>query len=62
MSLSVSSKVSQGRLQDLETVSTSSNALQDATSVNDFLNAAATETVPLLEFLLEYDVFVPSNQ
>jgi hypothetical protein len=47
-------------------VSTSSNALQDVASVNDFLNAAAIETVPLFEhlefeFLLEYDVFAPSN-
>ena len=46
----------------METVSSSTNALQDVASVDDFLNAAATETVPLFkhlefEFLLEYDVF-----
>jgi hypothetical protein len=43
-------------------VSTSSDALQDVASVDDFLNVAATETVPLFEylefeFLLEYNVF-----
>lgn len=36
--------------------------LQDAVSVDDFLNVAATETVPLFEylefgFLFKYDVF-----
>ena len=51
----------------METVSSSTNALQDVASVNDFLNAAATETVPLFEhlefeFLLEYDVFAPSKR
>ena len=49
----------------METVSSSTNALQDVASVDEFLNAAATETVPLFdhlsfEFLLEYDVFAPS--
>ena len=51
----------------METASISSKALQDVASVNEFLNAAATETVPLFEhldfeFLLEYDVFAPSNR
>ena len=51
----------------METVSSSTNALQDVASVDDFLNAAATETVPLFEhldfeFLLEYDVFAPSKR
>jgi len=32
-------------------VSTSSDALRDVASVNDFLNAAATETVPLFKHL-----------
>jgi hypothetical protein len=46
-------------------VSSSPNALQDVSSIDDFLNAAATETVPLFdhlefEFLLEYDVFAPA--
>jgi hypothetical protein len=45
-------------------VSSSPNALQDVSSIDDFLNAAATETVPLFdrlefEFFLEYDVFSP---
>ena len=49
----------------METVSTSATTLQDIASVDDFLNVAATETAPLFEylefdFLLEYDVFVPS--
>ena len=42
-----------------------SDALRDVASVNDFLNAAATETVPLfehLEFLLDYDVFAPARR
>jgi hypothetical protein len=48
-------------------VSSSTNALQDVASVDDFLNAAATETVPLFEhlefeFLLEYDVFAPASR
>jgi hypothetical protein len=48
-------------------VSTSSKALQNVASVNEFLNAAAIETVPLFEhldfeFLLEYDVFAPSKR
>jgi hypothetical protein len=47
-------------------VSSSTNALQNVASVNEFLNAAATETVPLFEylefdFLLEYDVFAPAE-
>jgi hypothetical protein len=49
------------------TVSTSSKALQNEASVNEFLNAAATETVPLFEhinfeFLLEYQVFAPDER
>jgi hypothetical protein len=41
--------------------------LQDVDSVVDFLNVAATETVPLFEhlefeFLLEYDVFAPASR
>jgi hypothetical protein len=48
-------------------VSTSSKALQNVASVNEFLNAAATETVPLFEhldfeFLLKYDVFAPASR
>jgi hypothetical protein len=44
-----------------------SATLQDIASVDDFLNVAATETVPLFdylefEFLLEYDVFAPSKR
>ena len=48
-------------------MSNTSATLQDVASVNDFLNAAAIETVPLFEhlefeFLLEYDVFAPSKR
>ena len=48
-------------------MSTSSKALRNVDSVNKFLNAAATETVPLFEhldfeFLLEYDVFAPARR
>ena len=48
-------------------MSNTSATLQDVASVNDFLNAAATETVPLFEhlefaFLMEYDVFAPSER
>lgn len=48
-------------------MSSSTNALQDVASVDDFLDAAATETVPLFdhlafEFLLEYDVFAPARR
>ena len=48
-------------------MSTSSKALQNVASVNEFLNAASTETVPLFEhldfeFLLEYDVFAPGER
>jgi len=48
-------------------VSTSTSSLQDVASVDDFLNVAATETVPLFEylefdFLLEYDVFAPASR
>jgi hypothetical protein len=48
-------------------VPNTSATLQDVVSADDFLNVAATETVPLFEylefeFLLEYDVFAPSNQ
>ena len=50
-----------------ETVSTSSKALRNEASVDEFLNAAATETVPLFEhldfeFLLEYEVFAPARR
>ena len=43
------------------------NALQNVASVDDFLNVASTETVPLFEylsfeFLLEYDVFAPCKR
>jgi len=42
-------------------------ALQDAVSVDNFLNVAATETIPLFEylsfeFLLGYDVFASSER
>ena len=48
-------------------MSTSSKALQNEAPVNEFLNAATTETVPLFEhldfeFLLEYDVFAPGER
>ena len=51
----------------METVSSSTNALQDVASVNDVLKTAATETVPLFqhlefEFLLAYDVFAPPKR
>ena len=51
----------------METVSSSTNALQDVASVDEFLNVAATETVPLFEhlsfeFLRDYDVFAPSKR
>ena len=51
----------------METVASSTNPLQDVASVDEFLNVAATETVPLFEhlefeFLLEYDVFAPSKR
>ncbi|GGK72659.1 hypothetical protein GCM10009067_26140 [Haloarcula sebkhae] len=47
----------------MKTVSSSTKILQNAASVNEFLNTAATDPVPLFEhlefdFLLEYDVFV----
>ena len=62
--VSLSQKASRAKQQGSETVSTSSKALQDVAPVNEFLNAAAAETVPLFEhldfeFLLEYDVFGP---
>jgi hypothetical protein len=46
-------------------VSNNAQTLQNVASVDDFLNVAATETVPLFEylsfeFLLEYDVFAPA--
>jgi hypothetical protein len=52
--------------EGLETVSSSTNALQDVASVDEFLNVAATETAPLFEhlsfeFLRDYDVFAPSE-
>ena len=48
-------------------MSNTSATLQDVASVEDFLNVAATETVPLFqhlefEFLLKYDVFAPSKR
>ena len=51
----------------METVSSSTNALQDVASVDDFLNTVATETVPLFEhlefeFLLEYNVLAPAKR
>jgi len=63
---SLSQKASRVEQQGLETVSTSSKVLRDVASVNEFLNAAATETVPLFEhvdfeFLLKYDVFAPAE-
>ena len=48
-------------------VSNNTQTLQNVTSVDDFLNVAATETVPLseylsIEFLLEYYVFAPCKR
>ena len=48
-------------------MSNTTAALQGVASVDDFLNAAATETVPLFEhfvfeFLLKYDVFAPTSR
>ncbi len=48
-------------------MSSTTATLQDVASVDDFLKAAATETVPLFEhlefeFLLEYDVFAPARR
>ena len=48
-------------------MSTTTATLQDVASVDEFLNVAAIETVPLFEhlsfdFLLDYDVFAPSNR
>ncbi|MDB2239129.1 transposase [Halorubrum ezzemoulense] len=48
-------------------MSTSSKALQSEASVDEFLNVAATETVPMFEhlnfeFLLEYEVFAPARR
>ena len=48
-------------------MSSKAKALQNVTSIDDFLNVAATETVPLFEypsfeFLLEYDVFAPCKR
>ena len=47
-------------------MSSTTATLQDIASIEDFLNVAATETVSLFKhldfkFLLEYDVFTPSN-
>jgi hypothetical protein len=46
---------------------TPGSTLQDVAPVDDFLNVAATETVPLFEyfkfeFLLEYKMFVPASR
>ena len=54
-------------MQGTESVSNTAATLQDVASVDDFLNAVATETVPLFkhlefEFLMEYDVFAPSQR
>jgi len=51
----------------VESVSSTTTTLQGVDSVDEFLNVAATETVPLFEhlefeFLLEYDVFAPSKR
>jgi hypothetical protein len=51
----------------LETVSSSTTALKDVASVSDFLNAPATEIVPVFdhlefEFLLEYDVLATARR
>ena len=48
-------------------VSNNAQTLQNVASVDDFLNVAATETVPLFEhlefeFLEEYDVFAHSDR
>jgi len=48
-------------------MSSKNQALQDAVSVDNFLNVAATETIPLFEylsfeFLLGYDVFASSER
>jgi len=48
-------------------VSSTTATLQDVASVDEFLNVAATETVPLFEhlsfeFLRDYDVFAPSKR
>jgi len=48
-------------------VSTTAATLQDIASVDEFLNVAAIETVPLFEhlsfdFLEDYDVFAPSKR
>jgi len=54
-------------MQGVETVSTSSQTLQDETSIDEFFNVAATETLALFEslefeFLYEFDVFAPSKR
>lgn len=51
----------------METVSSSTSPLRDVTSIADFLNVVAIETVSLFEylnfeFLTEYDVFAPSER
>jgi len=53
--------------QGVGTVFTSASTLQDIASIDDFSNAAATETIPLFdhlefEFLLEYKLFAPSKR
>ena len=50
----------------METVSTSSQTLQEADSIHEFFNLVATETLALFEhlefkFLTEYDVFAPES-
>lgn len=51
----------------METVSTSSQTLQDETSVKEFFNIAATETLAVFEylkfeFLYEFNVFAPRSR
>jgi hypothetical protein len=51
----------------VETVSTSSQPLQEADSIHEFFNLVATETLALFEhlefeFLTEYDVFAPARR
>ena len=54
------------RTQGVETVSTSSQTLEEA-SIHQFFNLVATETLALFEhlefgFLIEYDVFAPARR
>jgi len=54
-------------MQGMETVSTSSQTLQEEASIDEFFNLVATETLALFEFLEfeflgEFDVFAPSRR